>query len=271
MVASAAGTPRRVAPPLLDVSRLSKAFGGLLALRDVSLAVWPGQIKGLIGPNGAGKTTLFNLITGVLPPLVGDIRFRGHSLLGLPPYGVAELGIARTFQNVQIFPGMTALENVLVGCHRYMRSGLLDAALRSRRMRQEEEVMRAGAEALLDAFGLAEWVDTPAESLPFGLQRLVEMARALASRPELLLLDEPGAGLSAAEKDGLAQMIRRIRDDGGTVFLVEHDMELMMGLADEVAVLDQGALIAEGPPQAIQEDPAVITAYLGEAEPSYAS
>lgn len=259
------------AAPLLEVSRLRKAFGGLMALRDVSLRVWPGQIKGLIGPNGAGKTTLFNLVTGVLAPLAGEVRFRGHAIVGLPPYRIADLGIARTFQNVLMFAGMTVAENVLVGYHRHMRSGLLDAVLRSRRMRQDEEVMRERTHALLETFALGVWRDFPADNLPFGLQRLVEMARALATGPQLLLLDEPGAGLSVAEKVVLAGMIRRMRDDGVTVFLVEHDMELMMELADEVAVLDQGALIAEGPPQAIQENPAVITAYLGEADPTDAS
>lgn len=256
---------------LLEVSHVSKAFGGLIALQDVSLKVWPGQIKGLIGPNGAGKTTLFNLITGVLAPWRGDILFRGRSIVSMPPYRIAGLGVARTFQNVQIFAGMTVLENVLVGLHRHMRSGLVDAAIRSRRSRREEEDARERARAVLEEFGLLDRADEPAESMPFGLQRVVEVARALATGPTLLLLDEPGSGLSGAEKGRLTDLIRKIRDDGVTVFLVEHDMELMMGLADEVAALDQTMLLAEGPPAVIQNDPAVIAAYLGEEEPGDAS
>ncbi len=256
------------AVPLLRIEHLKKSFDGLQALLDVSLAVVPGQIKGLIGPNGAGKTTLFNLVAGVLAPSAGDIRFRGRSILGHPPYQIAELGIVRTFQNVQIFPGMTVLENVLVGCHQHMRSSVLDAAFRTPRMRREEVVMRGRAAGLLAMCGLDRWADASADSLPFGLQRIVEIARALAASPTLLLLDEPGAGLSATEKSAAAALIRRIRDEGLTVFLVEHDMALMMDLADEVAVLDRGVLIAEGPPAAIQANIAVITAYLGVGDAS---
>jgi ABC-type branched-subunit amino acid transport system ATPase component len=256
--------------PLLEVNKISMAFGGLLALSDVSMAIWPGQIKGLIGPNGAGKTTLFNLITGILTPMAGEIRLNGRLIVGMPAYRVAGLGIARTFQNVQLFPGLTVLENVMVGCHRHIRTGLLDAALRSHRMRREEAVLRERATSLLEEMGLAAWAQVPAESLPFGLQRIVEVARALAASPGLLLLDEPGSGLSDTEKAALSGLIRRIRDDGVTVFLVEHDMSLVMGVADEVAVLDEGVLIAQGPPAAIQENPQVIAAYLGEAEPARA-
>jgi len=268
-VTAAAGA-QATSAPLLEVRQVTKAFGGLVALQDVSLAVWPGQIKGLIGPNGAGKTTLFNLITGVLPPLGGDIRFRGRSIVGLPPYRIADLGIARTFQNVQLFAGMTVLDNVLVGFHRHMQGGLLDAAFRSRRMRREEREVRERALGLLEEFDLLRWAHEPVESLPFGLQRVVEVARAVAAAPILVLLDEPGAGLSGAEKVRLTQVIRKFCQDGVTVFLVEHDMELMMGLADEVAVLDHTVLIAEGPPAVIQSHPAVIAAYLGEAEPTNA-
>lgn len=252
--------------PLLHVRGVSKTFDGLLALSGVTLAVRPGQIKGLIGPNGAGKTTLFNLIAGTLLPTRGDLQFLDRSIVGLPPYRIAALGIARTFQGVQVFAGMTVLEHVLVGLHRHLRSGLLDAAFGTRRLRHEEAALRARAGALLDDFGLTAWADVPAEDLPFGLQRLVEMARAMAAAPRLLLLDEPGAGLNASEKTAMTNLIRRIRDAGVTIFLIEHDMQLMMGLADEVAVLDRGALLAEGPPPAVQGDPQVIAAYLGEAD-----
>ncbi|MER3401091.1 MAG: ABC transporter ATP-binding protein [Thermoflexus sp.] len=260
------GTGERADRPLLEVIRVRKAFSGLMALVDVSLQVWPGQIKGLIGPNGAGKTTLFNLIAGLLRPTAGDIRFQGRSIVGLPPYRIVALGIARTFQNVRLFPGMTVLEHVLVGAHRIGRSGLLGAIFQTPRMRAEEARLRERAWALLERVGLAEWADRPAESLPLGLQRVLEVARALASSPRLLLLDEPGAGLNPSEKARLAALIQEVRRAGVTVLLVEHDMGLVMGLADEIAVLDYGVLIAEGPPEAIRRDPRVIAAYLGADE-----
>ncbi|MCS6965118.1 ABC transporter ATP-binding protein [Thermoflexus sp.] len=260
------GTKDRAEGPLLEIRRVSKAFGGLMALMGVSLRVWPGQIKGLIGPNGAGKTTLFNLITGMLRPTSGDIRFQGRSIVGLSPFQIAALGIARTFQNVQLFRGMTVLEHVLVGGHRHSRSGLLGAILRTPRMQREEEEAQARAWAILKRVGLAEWADRPAESLPLGLQRILEIARALAVGPQLMLLDEPGAGLNPMEKARLAELIRSLNAEGMTVLLVEHDMSLVMGLADEIAVLDYGQLIAEGPPEAIRQDPRVIAAYLGEED-----
>ncbi len=260
------GTESVAREPLLEVIRVSKAFGGLMALMDVSLRVRPGQIKGLIGPNGAGKTTLFNLITGMFRPTSGDIRFQGRSIVGLPSYRIAALGIARTFQNVQLFRGMTVLEHVLVGGHRHSRSGLLGAILRTPRMRHEEEEAEARARTILQRVGLAEWADRPAESLPLGLQRVLEIARALAAGPQLMLLDEPGAGLNPMEKTRLAELIHSLNAEGMTVLLVEHDMSLVMDLADEIAVLDYGRLIAEGPPEAIRQDPRVIAAYLGEED-----
>ncbi len=251
---------------LLRVERVTKTFDGLVALSDVSLQVHRGQIKALIGPNGAGKTTLFNLIACCLVPTRGDIVFCGRSLVGLPPHRAAELGIARTFQNVQVFTGMTVREHVLVGLHLQAERGLLHAILQSTSLRRREHRLREEAEILLERLGLQEWMDVPVEVLPFGLLRRVELARALAVKPKLLLLDEPGSGLNPTEKYTMAQLIRSLRDEGITVFLVEHDMGMVMGLADEVAVLDHGALLCEGPPWEVQRDPRVIAAYLGEGE-----
>lgn len=256
----------------LEILEVSRSFGGLQALRDVSLKVEPGRIQGLIGPNGAGKTTLFHIITGLLAPDAGDVRLDGYSLVGLPPHRIAELGCARTFQNVLLFGGMTVLEHALVGLHRHLHSGLLDAVVRSRRMRQEERWARDRAWALVERFGLLPWAHHPADRLPFGLQRVVELMRAYATGPRLLLLDEPAAGLNPPEKGRLLELIRSIRAEGITVLVVEHDVEFVMELADEVAVLDRGVLIAEGPPARIRSDPRVIAAYLGEEPvPQHAS
>lgn len=251
---------------LLRVDRVTKAFDGLVALADVSLRVRAGQIKGLIGPNGAGKTTLFNLIACCLVPTRGDIVFCGQSLVGLSPHRAAALGIARTFQNVQVFPGMTVLEHVLVGLHRQVRAGLLSAALQTAGLRRAEVQLRRQAEAILDRLELVPWADVPVEALPFGLLRRVELARALAVQPKLLLLDEPGSGLNPTEKQAMSRLVRSLRDEGVTVFLVEHDMAMVMGLVDEVAVLDHGALLCEGPPSEVQRDPRVVAAYLGEGD-----
>lgn len=251
---------------LLRVDRVTKAFDGLVALADVSLQVRAGQIKGLIGPNGAGKTTLFNLIACCLVPTRGDIVFCRQSLVGLSPHRAAALGIARTFQNVQVFPGMTVLEHVLVGLHRQVRAGLLSAALQTAGLRRAEVQLRRQAEAILDRLELVPWADVPVEALPFGLLRRVELARALAVQPKLLLLDEPGSGLNPTEKQAMSRLVRSLRDEGVTVFLVEHDMAMVMGLVDEVAVLDHGALLCEGPPSEVQRDPRVVAAYLGEGD-----
>ncbi len=250
-------------PAFLQLHHVTKAFDGLVALSDVSLQVCPGQIKGLIGPNGAGKTTLFNLIACALAPTAGDIVFCGRSLVGLPPHRAAQLGIARTFQNVQVFSGMTVVEHVLVGLHNQVRAGLLTAALQTVSVRRTELRLREQAEVLLDLLELTPWADAPVDILPFGLLRRVELARALAVQPKLLLLDEPSSGLNPTEKQGMSNLVRNLRDRGITVFLVEHDMSMVMGLADEVAVLDHGALLCEGPPSKVRRDPRVIAAYLG--------
>ena len=249
---------------LLDVRGLTKEFGGLVAVRGVDFTVEPGQIKALIGPNGAGKTTIFNVIGGVLAPTRGAVFFDGAPLPTRSPHAVAARGIGRTFQLVQLFGEMTALENVLVGCHRRGRAGWTGCALRTRAMRQEERRLRARADDVLALVGLSGRGALPAAVLPYGEQRLVELARAVAMEPRLLLLDEPGAGLDAEEHGRLAAVIRRIRDGGATVLLVDHHMDFVLDLADEVLVLSYGEKLAEGPPAAIRRDPAVVAAYLGD-------
>jgi branched-chain amino acid transport system ATP-binding protein len=249
---------------LLKTDELSKSFGGIHAVRQVSFSVQPGQIKGIIGPNGAGKTTLFNLITCFYPADSGSIHFNGHSLSSLVPHQVAERGIARTFQNVELFDRMSVLENVMVGRHPRTRVGFVGAAFRLSRARREEGKIREKALEILDFVGLVERADSSSSSLPFGLQRVLEIGRALATDPRLILLDEPASGLNAAETRELGQLICRIRDAGITVVLVEHDMSLTMEICDEILVMDYGSTLAEGTPREIQEDPLVIAAYLGD-------
>ncbi len=249
--------------PLLDVRGLGKDFGGLAAVRGVDFTVTRGQIKALIGPNGAGKTTIFNLIAGVLAPTRGRVLFEGRALPVLRPHAVAARGIARTFQLVRLFGEMSVLENVLVGCHRRGRAGWAACAVRTRAAREEEARLRLRALAVLALLGLDARAEIAAAALPYGEQRLVEVGRALAMEPKLLLLDEPGAGLNRDEQERLAGLIREIRDGGTTVLLVDHHMEFVLDLSDEVIVLSYGEKLAEGRPEAVRSDPAVVAAYLG--------
>jgi branched-chain amino acid transport system ATP-binding protein len=249
---------------LLEVKDVRRSFGGLLAVSWVSFSVNPGQIKAVIGPNGAGKTTLFNIISGLLMANSGQVFFKGRSITGFKPYQIARAGISRTFQNPSLFFQMNVLENVMVGRHRRSRFEFAGCCLRFPGQPKEERSIREAALAQLDYVGLAHLAGFPAGGLSFGQRRMVELARALATDPELLLLDEPASGLNTREKENLGALIRRIRDRGVTVLLVEHDMTLVMDLSDDILVLHDGTVIAEGSPAAIQNDPNVISTYLGE-------
>lgn len=251
--------------PLLEIEALCKEFGGLMAIADLSFSVEPGLIKSVIGPNGAGKTTLFRMIAGILDPTSGSIRFKGEPIAGLKPYEIASKGISTTFQTVELFGEMNLLENVMVGRHVRTRSELLASGLRLKRMRREERLIRTSALQYLDFVGLVGKKDQIAGSLPLGDQKLLEIARALATEPEMVLLDEPAGGLNELETERLSERIGAIRDLGITVILVEHDMNLVMNISDEIIVINYGRKIAEGPPALVKDNQAVVDAYLGEA------
>jgi len=249
---------------MLRVENITQVFGGITALRDVSFAVAKGEIKGVIGPNGAGKTTLFNIITGVYRQTSGNVFLEEKKISFLPPERLARRGMVRTFQNVELFGSMTVLENVMVGLHSKSRSGIFSSALKLPGVIREERRIREKALHCLEFAGIAEHASDTAENLPFGKGRLLEIARAMALSPGIVLLDEPAAGLNARETADLGVLIKKIRESGVTVVLVEHDMELVMDICDSIMVLNLGEKLAEGTPREIQENQKVITAYLGE-------
>ena len=249
---------------MLKISGITRKFGGLTALDDVSLMFGRDDITGVIGPNGAGKTTLFNIVTGIYTPTAGSVHLEEKDITGIPPERLAKLGMVRTFQNIELFGRMTVLENVMVGLHTQSRSGLLACAFKSPGHLREERAVRERAMQWLDFVGIAELSGVTAANLSFGKGRLLEIARAMALEPRIILMDEPAAGLNSRETAELALLIRKVRESGITVALVEHDMELVMDVCDYILVLNLGRKLAEGTPREIQENPAVIEAYLGE-------
>ncbi|HOO55741.1 MAG TPA: ABC transporter ATP-binding protein [bacterium] len=248
----------------LEVKNLTIRFGGLVAVNDVSFGVEKGSVKAVIGPNGAGKTTVFNLLSGVYRPTSGQIKFKGKNIDRLAQHKVARLGLCRTFQNVQLFKNMSVLENAMVGCHNCFKSEFMSSIFRTPLMRREEKAIRDAAMSKLETVGLDKIADMRADSLPFGKQKALEIARALASNPDLLLLDEPAAGLNSAETIEIGGIIANLKKQGITILLVEHDMGLVMNISDEVVVLDYGKKISEGTPREVQNDPEVVAAYLGQ-------
>ena len=249
---------------LLKLEKISKRFGGITALKDVSLNIEAGEIHGLIGPNGAGKTTLFNIITGLYSPTHGNLDFKCCSLLGMKPHQVLKLGIARTFQNIRLFANMTALENVMVGRHARTQAGVIGAVLRNPRTRAEEAAIQHRGRELLKLVGIDSHRHTLAKHLSYGDQRRLEIARALATDPELLALDEPAAGMNPTERETLKQLIISLRDQLGlSLLVIEHDVKFIMGMCNHISVLNFGEKIAEGSPQEVRHNPAVIDAYLG--------
>jgi len=249
---------------LLEVKGITKIFGGLTALQDVSFSVAAGDITGIIGPNGAGKTTLFNIVTGIYAPTSGRVHYDGKDITGFPPEKLARLGLVRTFQGIELFGEMTVLENVMVGLHTKSQSGIIASALKLPSHLREEQHIRERALSWLEFAGIAGLSDMKAGNLPFGKGRLLEIARAMAAEPKIVLLDEPAAGLNSRETLDLSHLIKRIKDSGITVALVEHDMELVMDICSTIVVLNLGTKLAQGTPRQIQEDEKVITAYLGE-------
>ncbi|SDE77972.1 ABC transporter ATP-binding protein [Sporomusa acidovorans] len=250
---------------LLKTTKLSIVFGGLRAVSNFEMEIAPGELIGLIGPNGAGKTTAFNLLTGVYEPTEGGIEFDGKSLVGLKPYQITQRGIARTFQNIRLFADLTVLDNVKIAYHFHVKYGLMEAMFRVGRYHREEAEIEEKAIRFLEIFQLADKKDEIAKNLPYGEQRRLEIARALAAEPKLLLLDEPAAGMNPQETQQLMEMIRWIRKEFNlTILLIEHDMSLVMGVCERIYVLDYGSIIAQGTPQEIKNNPRVIEAYLGE-------